>query len=73
MNIPPFGTVNLFDYLNRTEANRRAEWHRRNAEAIRQGRRVDVSGVCGESEDLKTARQMGNLDEARCRRGENNG
>ena len=33
-------------------------------------RAVGMAVVCGESEDMKCARQVGNRDEARCRRGE---
>ena len=36
-------------------------------------RAVGLAVVCGESEDLKLARQMGCGDEAKARRGENNG
>ena len=65
MTIPPIGTVNLFDWLNNNELARRR--------ACRTGKRIIGGVVCGESEDRRAARMVGNSDEAKCRRGENNG
>ena len=63
--IPPIGTVNLLDWLNSVELARRR--------ACRTGKRITGGVVCGESEDLKCARQCGSTMEVRERRGENNG
>jgi hypothetical protein len=41
--------------------------------ACRTGKRIVGGVVCGESEDLKCARQCGSTLEVRERRGENNG
>ena len=57
----------LRDGGNAYERERRAN-QRPMSESMR--RAVGMAVVCGESEDLKCARQMGCRDEAHCRRGE---
>ena len=63
----PEAIAYLRDGGNAYERERRAN-QRPMSESMR--RAVGMAVVCGESEDLRLARQLGNRDEARCRRGE---
>lgn len=71
MSMTPYPQTPYTAALWQAELQRRAEWYRNNPPM--RTRRIVGGVVCGESDDRWAARICGNTDEARCRRGENNG